>query len=402
MKFSAALSFAQLLALAFSASSFEFDTSRRLSGKSRGMRKLLEKARRLEENDDNGGDDNANVDMADVEAFLMDYSMKFMSCHGDQVLTDADYNDHYGVVIFRLCPSNKCSNDKGCSSDYADFAVDIGTYVDAFLDDQGDNMNWDDKFGDVLGECAEFETENDDGSVYYVGPGCTEDGTGIKMGVYEDQYCYQESTMDFYTISNGWTLPYSDGGLVTTQCIGCTDDDGAIKEICTELYEDSPYRCEAEFDFKHYYYDVNFEMYRYGQDTTGCSKIDVLSRPRSTFSNDVMWGDALLVLMLVVVTGAGYSYYQQWWEKREYLSFIRAFRNKFLFCESIISQNIYFPFCRIQKKKTLKRSKTMTKTTTTTISRTIKTVTMDPAKKITTVHRTRVPKVIMNDTKEEL
>mmetsp|Transcript_3983 Transcript_3983/g.9488 ORF Transcript_3983/g.9488 Transcript_3983/m.9488 type:complete len:371 (+) Transcript_3983:99-1211(+) len=316
MKFSAALLFAQLLALACSASAmFEFDTSRRLSGKSRGMRKLLEKARRLDE--DGGDDDNADVDMADVEAFLMDYSMKFMSCHGDQVLTDADYNDHFGVVIFRLCPSNTCSDDNGCKSGYADFAVDVGTYVDAFLDDQGDNMNWDDKFGDVLGECAEFETENDDGSVYYVGPGCTEDETGIKMGVYEDQYCYQESSTDFATISNGWTLPYSDGGLVTTQCIGCTDDDGAIKEICTELYEDSPYRCEAEFDFKHYYYDVNFEMYRYGQDTTGCNKIDVLSRPRSTFSNDVMWTDAILVLMLVVVTGAGFSYYSQWWEKQK-------------------------------------------------------------------------------------
>ena len=318
MKFSAAVSFLQLLALVGFASAsnmFEFDTSRRLSGDSRRMRKLLQKARRLEDEDQ--GDDNADVDMADVEAFLLDYSVKFMSCHGDQVLTDADYNDHFGVVIFRMCPSNSCSDDSACSSDYADFAIDVGTFVDVFIEDQADNMNWDDSFGGEFGECQQYEAENDDGNVYYVGPSCTEDETGIKMGLFEDQYCYQESMTSFETISNGWTLPYSSGGLVTTQCMGCADDDGEIKELCTGLYEDAPYRCESEFDFKHYYYDVNFEMYRYGQDTTGCTKINVLSRPRSTFSNEAVWTDAILAVMLLAVTAGGYFYYSQWWEKRK-------------------------------------------------------------------------------------
>jgi hypothetical protein len=318
MKICSALSLAQLLALVWSTSAmFESDNTRQLSREKRAMRKLLGNARRLDEDGDDNN--NADVDEADMEAFLVDYSLKFMSCIPDQVLTDADYNNHFGVVIFRLCPTNYCSDDSGCSSGYAEFAVDIGTYVDAYLEDQADNMNWDDKFdGGDFGSCTQFEGEaNDDNSVYYIGPTCTEDKSGIKMGLFEDQYCYQESGTSFETISNGWSLPYSSGGLVSTNCIGCTEDDGEIREVCVDLYEDSPYRCEEHFDFKHYYYDVNFEMYRYGQDTTGCTKIDVMSKPRSSFSTEAVWTDAILAIMLLVATAAGYAYYSQWWAKRK-------------------------------------------------------------------------------------
>lgn len=297
---------------------FDQENSRSVPRQKRGLRKLLGKARRLDEG--NGDDNNAEVDEADMEAFLVDYSMRFMSCIPDQVLTDADYNDHFGVVVFRLCPTNSCSDDNGCKSGYADFATDVGTYVDAFLEDQADNMNWDDKFdGGEFGQCSEYEgdNDNDDGTVYYVGPGCTADGTGVKMGLYEDKYCYQESEVSFETLSNGWSLPYGDGGLVSTQCNSCADDDGDVKEMCLDLYDYSQYRCEAEFDFKHYYYDTNFEMYRYGQDTTGCTKIDVMQKPRSTFSQEVFWTDAILVVMLLVVTAAGFAWYSTWWKKQK-------------------------------------------------------------------------------------
>jgi len=323
MKYCSAISITQLLALVCAASAmFEFENTRRLSGQGRPLRKLLQNARRLDEanGDDDDDADNGEVNEADMEAFLMDYSMKFMSCIPDQVLTDADYNDHFGVVIFRLCPSNKCSDDNGCKSGYADFAVDIGTYVDAYLTDQGDNMNWDDQFdGDNFGSCTEFEAQNgdDDNSVYYVGPGCMADGAGLQMSLFEDQYCYQQSTVSFETISNGWSLPYSTGGLVSTQCNDCTDDDGGMREMCLDLYDYSPYRCEAEFNFKHYYYDTNFEMYRYGEDTTGCTKINVMQNPRSTFSQEAVWTDAILAVMLLVVTAAGYAWYSTWWQKQK-------------------------------------------------------------------------------------
>ncbi|VEU38500.1 unnamed protein product [Pseudo-nitzschia multistriata] len=325
MKFSfTALSLSQLLAFACPASAmFQIDNSPNLSGNGRGLRKLLSKARRLEDNDegnnDDGGNNGGEQNQEEMEAFLMDFSMKFMECIPDQVLTDADYNDHFGVVIFRLCPANSCSDNSGCKSGYADFAVDVGTYVDAFLTDQADNMNWDDKFdGDEMGECTQFKAEggNDDGVSYYVGPGCTSDGKGVKLGLFEDQYCYQESETSFETISNGWGLPYSNGGLVSTQCTSCTED-GGLREMCSDLYENSPHRCEKEFDFKHYYYDTNFEMYRYGQDTTGCTKIDVMLNPKGVFSQGAVWTDAILAVMLLVVTGAGYAWYSSWWEEQK-------------------------------------------------------------------------------------
>jgi len=336
MKLGLGLPFTQLLAfIGYSTSSFIFDNNSRrsLSGQvtsKSSLKKLLGKARRLEDEDD--GDDQAEEENdneaaeEDMEAFLMDYSLKFMKCIPDQVLTDADYNDHFGVVIFRLCPSNKCSDNNGCNAGYADFAVDVGTYVEAYLVDQQDNMNWDDKFdGDDFGQCSQYEGVNDDGNggndnndiAYYIGPGCTDDGKGVKMGVYEDEYCYEESGTSFETIANCWSLPYSSGGLVSTQCTDCTDDDGAIREMCLDLYDYSPHRCEAELEYTHYYYDLNFEIYRYGKDETGCNKIDVIQNPKSTFSSEAVWTDAILVVILLIGTVVGFYYYSLWWKDQK-------------------------------------------------------------------------------------
>jgi len=184
-------------------------------------------------------------------------------------------------------------------------------------------MNWDDKFdGDDFGQCTQYEGENDDANgnndiAYYIGPGCSEDGTGVKMGVYEDEYCYEESGTSFETISNGWSLPYNDGGLVSTQCTDCTDDDGGIREMCLDLYDYSPHRCEAELEYTHYYYDLNFEMYRYGKDETGCSKIEVIQNPKGKFSSEAVWTDAILVVILLIGTVVASYYYSVWWKDQK-------------------------------------------------------------------------------------
>ncbi|KAL3918565.1 MAG: hypothetical protein SGILL_004175, partial [Bacillariaceae sp.] len=322
----------QLLALATSAvassSSSMFSpataalSSSPAPGSSNAMRKLMSKARRLEDadagDDNNGGDNGGEQDGAEMEAFLMDYSMKLMKCVPDQVLTDADYNDHFGVVIFRMCPSNKCSDDTGCSSGYADFAVDVGTYVEYYMEDQQDNMNWDDAFdGEMFGQCAEYEDDENGATGYYIGPTCTEDGTGVRMGVFEDQYCYELSETSFDTISNGWTLPYTEGGLVSTWCSSCTDDDGALRDMCLDLYELAPYRCEEDLGFEHYYYDNNFEIYRYGKDTTGCQKIDVMQATKKS-SQGAVWQDLIISVMLLITAAGGFALYSVWWRKRKY------------------------------------------------------------------------------------
>ncbi|KAG7350833.1 hypothetical protein IV203_010193 [Nitzschia inconspicua] len=277
----------------------------------RAMQEILSKARRLE---DNGAENQAGAQM---EAFLMDYSMKLMTCIPDQILTDADYNDHFGVVIFRLCPSNHCSDDNGCSSGYADFAIDVGTYVEAFMKDQQDNMNWDDKFdGGKFGQCTEYEDDDNGATGYYIGPGCTADGSGVRMAVFEDKYCYQMSQTSFETISNGWGLPFSDGGLVSTKCTSCIDNDGALRDMCLDLYELAPYGCEQDFDFDHYYYDTNFEMYRYGKDQTGCTKIAVMQASKPAMKGAV-WQDLIISVMLLITAAGGFALYSVWWRKQK-------------------------------------------------------------------------------------
>lgn len=314
MKFSL-VSLHLLASMATTALASTFPTRTSSAG---ALKKILSKARRLEEADaegDNGADNGGEQNAAEKEAFLMDYSMKMMKCIPDQVLTDADYNDHFGVVIFRLCPSNKCSDDTGCRSGYADFAVDVGTYVEAFMEDQQDNMNWDDKFdGGQFGQCNEYNENG--GTGYYVGPGCTADGLGVRMAVFEDQYCYQVSQTSFESISNGWGLPYSDGGLVSTKCNSCIDNDGALRDMCLDLYGAAPYRCEEDFDFDHYYYDTNFEMYRYGKDQTGCTKISVMQASKASMQGAV-WQDLIISVMLLITAAGAFALYSVWWRKRK-------------------------------------------------------------------------------------
>mmetsp|Transcript_8932 Transcript_8932/g.14327 ORF Transcript_8932/g.14327 Transcript_8932/m.14327 type:complete len:381 (-) Transcript_8932:267-1409(-) len=276
------------------------------------MKKILAKARKLEENN------NGDADQAEMEGFLVDYSLKFMKCIPDQVLTDADYNDHFGVVVFRLCPSNSCSDEEGCTSGYADFAVDVGTYVEAFMEDQQDNMNWDDKFdGEMFGQCVEYEDDDNGETGYYIGPGCTEDGTGVRMAVFEDKYCYQVSETSFETISNGWSLPYTEGGVVSTKCLACMDNDGAVRDMCLDLYDVSPYRCETDFDFDHYYYDNNFEIYRYGKDKTGCTKIEVMQSTKKKAAHGAVWQDLIISVMLLITAAGGFALYTVWWRKQK-------------------------------------------------------------------------------------
>jgi hypothetical protein len=281
------------------------------------MRTLLKNARRLD--DGGNGNDNGNDD---VYAFLDDYSIVLKECHDDiTLLGDSDY-PIYGTVVFRMCPSNSCNpsyNKKGqvgCKTGYADFAVDIGTYVAAMLEEQADNINWDDQVGDLdnYAQCAEYDSEN--GSVYYVGPSCMDDGRGVKLAVFDEATCQTQSSSSFETISNGWALPYSNGGLVSESCISCYDnDEGGPSELCMDLYDNSAYRCEEDWDVSHYYYDAITEVNKYGRDTTGCVTI---SRFNYTKPKVNAWEELGFVFILLILTAAGYYYYTKWWDERKY------------------------------------------------------------------------------------
>jgi hypothetical protein len=277
-----------------------------------GLRELLSKARRLDDNDDQ----NQNVDNDDVYAFLDDYSLRLSECHPDiSFLANGEY-PIYGVIVFRMCPSDKCSDSSGkvaCKSGYADFAVDIGTFAAAMMNDQQDNMQWDDQYGDWAdyAECAQYDQEN--GGSYYVGPTCTSDKKGVRLAVFDEYTCQTESSTSFSSISNGWTLPYSDGGLVSTQCTSCYDsDNGGASELCMDLYDASEYRCEEDWDVQHYYWNAKTEVMKYGQDTTGCGSISRFnySKPKAN-----VIGELFFVLIFVSLAVGGWLYYQSWWDR---------------------------------------------------------------------------------------
>jgi hypothetical protein len=275
--------------------------------------KMLKSARRL---DDADGDDDEN-------AYLTKYSLKFVGCDSSSQMTDnEDGSISYGAAYLRLCPTeNGCDSSSvgGCKEGYGDFAVSIEDFVDAYFEDQADNMNWDDQFdGDKYAKCDEYEPENDGDDdqwanyAFYIGPTCTEDGDDIKLGFFSEETCSTASTVSFSDVSNGWTLPYSTGGLVSTKCSDCLeyDDDEAayqLRDMCTELYENAAMKCETKMEYYSYY----------GKDETSCDAIaELLPRAaRVGGGAGKVFGWILFFSLIVGVAG-----YVMWWRKKKQAS----------------------------------------------------------------------------------
>lgn len=283
----------------------------------KNVHNLLSQARRLEEQNDEEDEEG----ILEVEDELMNYSLKLLKCEQEETFGYDDNGDpQYGVAIIRACPSNSCSDNKqgGCKSGFADLAVPLADFVAAYMEDQADNMQWDDQMNmENFAQCAQYDAENGDGNYYYVGPSCTDDGLDIKLGLFSDAYCSTESSTSFEQISNGWTLPFSDGGLVSDECLPCGYGDNGyltLTDMCAELYEDSVLKCE-EWDIQHYYWDAITEVYRFGQDTTGCKRIGWMDKSPEPFGE---WASIFGLLFLVVGSVVGGYYYTEWWKERKF------------------------------------------------------------------------------------
>jgi hypothetical protein len=267
--------------------------------------KVLRSARRLEQNAE-------NANQAVSYEFLGNYNLKLIGCKAGDELTDANGNTEYNAAIFRLCPSESgCNSDKagGCKKGYGDFVVSLNTFVEAYFEDQRDNMNWDDQFQvDRYAQCGNYRAEQQEGGdnvEYFIGPTCTSDGTDVRLALFEDNTCTTESNTAFESISNGWTLPFSSGGMVSTACLDCveTNENGeaVIRDMCLNLYQGAVYACEAKMESTSYY----------GQNNEGCDKIQA-SLPKSVKSKKggKVFGWLLFVLLIV-----GFSGYIVWWRK---------------------------------------------------------------------------------------
>lgn len=264
-------------------------------------RHVMDSARRLDENDDQGG----AVDFS----FVSGYAIKFQGCHHISQWNDNYDEENYDVRIltkrlvrFRLCPIGSCSDVKstGCTSKYGDYVVDMNTFVYYYLQAQLDeeeykceqinnscanscenedddcmltcyanaglascSKNDDDGYSNNFqainyAQCAEYDVGDDDGSSYYIGPYCADQGGEIHLSLFTDDSCTvtaSNAKSTFYSLS-GYELPYSSASLIPTTCMTCLEpsdyyyDDGYqaeenVKEICSNIYSASG-KCESK------------------------------------------------------------------------------------------------------------------------------------------------------------
>lgn len=99
-------------------------------------RTLLSKARRLDGNNNDNGEEDTT--------WMQDFSLKFQGCRTALSYNDdADGEDDVKVATtklahFRLCASDSCSswNGGGCSSGYGDYVVNLEDFAEAFVQGQ--------------------------------------------------------------------------------------------------------------------------------------------------------------------------------------------------------------------------------------------------------------------------
>jgi len=250
--------------------------------------------------------------------YLGKYTLKMVGCKAGETVVNEEGEYEYNAAVFRLCPSDAgCSDDveRGCKENYGEFVVGLNTYVDAFFEDQRDNMQWDDAFEvDKYAQCDEYKVEMDDDQAnaqwenyqFFIGPTCTEDGTGVRLALWDDESCTYESETDFATISNGWSLPYAEGGMVSSSCTDCMQQNEnyeyELREMCQQLYENAPSKCEANMEYFSYY----------GQNTNGCEYIQELMPAKKGGNGGKVFGWIVFVALV-----GGLAGYIVWWRKKK-------------------------------------------------------------------------------------
>lgn len=258
--------------------------------------------------------------------FLGGYSMKLLNCiQGEQVINYENGEMESSTVIFRLCPYDTCDIESkmGCDSGYGDYAVGINTFLRVYMEQQQEynqNYGYDmivyNQYGQEFNAveyleagCKEYNIEeaqnNQQGQNYqyqqynsgnngnggrslfnnyynnggysnnyyqntqfFIGPGCSEAGTTIALGIYMDEYCSYPSEVSFSDIAYGWDsgLPFLDGGLINMNCVSCYEPDDDYynyqpNQMCVETYQSTTSRCEENMESHAYY----------GQSTQGCT-----------------------------------------------------------------------------------------------------------------------------------
>ena len=249
-----------------------------------------------------------------------------IGCAAEQYKNPENGEYEYHSVVFRLCPSDSCDDQSttGCASGHGDYVVGINTFVDAWLEGKRDDMenDQDDQWDlNQFSECREYEVDQDadeeqdgeDGEekAYYVGPTCS--NGQIAIGFFSEYTCTTvPSDVTFEDISNGWSLPYSNGGLVTNYCESCSgyNDNGEeeISQMCQELWTSASSKCESGM--------ANYSQV-YGKDESGCEYIASSFPVTASKSSSKAGAIVLWVFLALLIVGGAFFAYTKWWMKRK-------------------------------------------------------------------------------------
>ena len=193
--------------------------------------------------------------------FLTNYTMNLHFCKLGETYINPDTGKYeYSSVILRLCPSD-CNGDagnEGCDSGYGELIVGLNTFLRHYLqaNDENKNSTFDMTASTAdLSECRKYETDHNETNQYFIGPTCSDDGFDIKMELFTDRDCSRVADSGtFENISNGITLSFSSGGLVTNRCKSCVqfneDGEAEVAPFCWVLYEYSG-KCEIQMEYVH-------------------------------------------------------------------------------------------------------------------------------------------------------
>jgi len=273
--------------------------------------------------------DGEDENWADFGFDPIEFSIKYHGCsaiaaYSDEAAANGDGSTALTTsryVVFRLCPSDQCNSNSsnGCGSNYGEYLVPLNEYLQTFgaykdeefeafceycenclyyenyyygnrkLEDSHACPHYDDCIdyadtcpGDDDGdgdddaveidyndffECGEFN--GDDGTVYYVGPICYDDGETIGIGIFSDDNCVNY-VGDEIDISDYTGIDFSSdilGDYTPESCVSCDEadqfymivkndaqDEDSITELCENLYIASA-KCNQNL------YDADDESY---------------------------------------------------------------------------------------------------------------------------------------------
>jgi len=238
-----------------------------------------------------------NANYEDDGTWMVDYSMKFQSCHAINTYEQDGMRKEI-MVKFRMC--KKCGY--GCRG--GDYLVDMNEFVNSYTESKMNEFEYKCEqqretceascqyyYGDDdvcqsncftkagMSSCLEDEEASDDGYEFnlqeylecrqienknnnyympalYVGPKCSSNGEKINLALFTDETCTKETSSALYAkYMGGHTLPYTKESIVAEDCIACAtktkNDNGyyevEYKEICQESVENAV-RCEKNMD----------------------------------------------------------------------------------------------------------------------------------------------------------